>query len=406
LTMPSILTINTGSSSLKSALYAMVPSEQRRLLAEVARIGHSDSRLHVVDARGQTLLDQPGDLPDHAAAVGAWLQWLHQQGLDREVQGVGHRVVHGGNRYRDPQPVTPALLEALQALVPIDPEHLPQAIAAIQAATRAFPSVPQVACFDTAFHRHMPRVARTFALPRALYDEGLLRLGFHGLSYAYLVEALRAADPPAIDGRVILAHLGNGASMAAVRGGVSVDTTMGFTPTGGLVMGTRPGDLDPGVLLYLLRTRGLSPDALSNLLNRESGMLGVSGRSGDVQDLLAREADDPAAAEAIALFCYQARKHLAAMAAALGGVDTLVFTAGIGEHSPTIRRRVVEGLDFLGLGLDEARNAANAPIISPPDGPVVVRVMHTDEEVMIARYTQRLVSSGGPTHGNPTDVRL
>jgi acetate kinase len=248
-----------------------------------------------------------------------------------------------------------------------------------------------VAAFDTTFHSRMPRVARLFALPRRLADEGVLRYGFHGLSYEYTIGELRALNPVAAAGRVVIAHLGNGSSMVAVRGGVGVDTTMGFTPTGGLVMGTRPGDLDPGVVLYLLEEKGLSPPEVGELINTQAGLLGVSATSADMRDLLNREANDSHAAEAVALFCYQAKKFLGALAAALGGLDTLVFTGGIGEHAATVRERICEGLEFLGLRLDGSRNVEHAPVVSRDDSPVTVRVIPTDEDLMIARHTRRLL---------------
>jgi acetate kinase len=256
---------------------------------------------------------------------------------------------------------------------------------------RAYPAVPQVACFDTAFHSRMPRVARLYALPRRLAEEGIIRYGFHGLSYEYVMEELRRLEPEAAAGRVVVAHLGNGASMAAVRGGVGVDTTMGFTPTGGLVMGTRSGDLDPSVPLYLLGERGLTPAEVSDLLNKQAGLQGVSGTSADMRDLLDREPDDRRAAEAVALFCYQAKKFLGALAAALGGLDALVFTGGIGEHSATVRERVCEGLEFLGIRLDPDRNGAHSPVISSDATAVTVRVVPTDEDLMVARHTRRLI---------------
>jgi acetate kinase len=248
-----------------------------------------------------------------------------------------------------------------------------------------------VATFDTAFHSRMPRVARLFALPRQLADEGVLRYGFHGLSYEYVMGRLRDLDPEAASSRILIAHLGNGASMVGVRGGVGVDTTMGFTPTGGLVMGTRSGDLDPGVLLYMLEERGLSPPEIGELINRRAGLLGVSETSADMRDLLSREANDPRADEAISLFCYQAKKFLGALAAALGGFDTLIFTGGIGEHAAAVRWRICEGLEFLGLRPDGSRNAESAAIVSLDDAPVTVRVIPTDENLMIARHTRRLV---------------
>jgi len=390
-----LLTINTGSSSLKAALYHLREDTAKtlELRAEASRIGGRGGGMRLADARGETLDERRDDLPDHAAALDALMSRLRDRGLDRDdlLAAVGHRIVHGGDRHREPQRVTPGVVADLRALVPIDPNHLPQAIAAIDAVGRAYPTVPQVACFDTAFHSRMPRVARLYALPSRLAEEGIIRYGFHGLSYEYVMEELRRLEPEAAAGRVVVAHLGNGASMAAVRGGVGVDTTMGFTPTGGLVMGTRSGDLDPSVPLFLLEERGLNPTEVSDLLNKQAGLLGVSGRSADMRDLLDREPDDRRAAEAVALFCYQAKKFLGALAAALGGLDALVFTGGIGEHSATVRERVCEGLGFLGIRLDPDRNAAHAPVISSDDAPVTVRVVPTDEDLMVARHTRRLI---------------
>jgi acetate kinase len=389
-----LLTINTGSSSLKAALYRLREDTTGtpEIRAEASRIGGRGGGLRFADARGETLEEHRGGLPDHAAALDALLSRLRDRGLYGDaLAAVGHRIVHGGDRHRAPQRVTLDVVADLRALVPIDPNHLPQAIAAIEAVGRAYPAVPQVVCFDTAFHSRMPRVARLYALPGRLAEEGIIRYGFHGLSYEYVIGELRRLEPEAAAGRVVVAHLGNGASMAAVRGGVGVDTTMGFTPTGGLVMGTRSGDLDPSVPLFLLEEQGLTPTEVGDLVNKQAGLLGVSGTSADMRDLLDRELDDGSAAEAVALFCYQAKKFLGAMAAALGGLDALVFTGGIGEHSATVRERVCEGLGFLGIRLDPERNAAHAPIISIDDASVTVRVVTTDEDLMVARHTRRLI---------------
>jgi acetate kinase len=389
-----LLTINTGSSSLKAALYRLQENttETPEIRAEASRIGGRGGGLRLADARGETLEDRRDDLPDHSAALEALLSRLRDRGLYREdLAAVGHRVVHGGDRHREPQRVSPELVADLRALVPIDPNHLPQAIAAIEAVGRAYPAVLQVVCFDTAFHSRMPRVARLYALPRRLAEEGIIRYGFHGLSYEYVMEELRRLDREAAAGCVVVAHLGNGASMAAVRGGVGLDTTMGFSPTGGLVMGTRSGDLDPGVPLFLLEERGMSPTEVSDLLNKQAGLLGVSGTSADMRDLLDREPDDGRAAEAVGLFCYQAKKFLGALAAALGRLDALVFTGGIGENAAPVRERVCEGLEFLGIRIDPERNAAHAPVISSDDASVTVRIVPTDEDLMVAQYTRRLI---------------
>src|ERR671933_745917 len=389
-----LLTINTGSSSLKAALYRLWEGakETLELRAEASRVGDRGGGLRLADARGEIVDERQDGLPDHATALDALLDGLRDRGLDRDdLAAVGHRIVHGGDRYREPQRVAPEVLADLRALVPIDPNHLPQAIAAIEAVARAYPTVPQVVCFDTSFHSRMPRVARLYALPRALAEEGVVRYGFHGLSYEYVVGELRRVDREEADGRLVVAHLGNGASMAAVQGGVGVDTTMGFTSTGGLVMGTRSGDLDPSVPLFLLKERGLTPTEVSDLVNKQAGLLAVSETSADMHDLLEREAYDGRAAEAVALFCYQAKKFLGALAAALGGLDTLVFTGGIGEHAAPVRERVCEGLGFLGIQLDPDRNAAHAPVISSEDAAVTVRFVPTDEDLMVARHTRRLI---------------
>jgi acetate kinase len=331
---------------------------------------------------------------DHGEATLQVIRLLGSSGLLGGLQAVGHRVVHGGARFSGPALLDTRAEDAIEELTELAPLHNGPALAAIRAITEALgPELSQVATFDTAFHSRMPRVARLFALPRQLADEGVLRYGFHGLSYEYVMGRLRALDPEAASGRILIAHLGNGASMVGVRGGVGVDTTMGFTPTGGLVMGTRSGDLDPGVLLYMLEERRLSSPEIGELINRRAGLLGVSETSADLRDLLSREANDPRADEAISLFCYQAKKFLGALAAALGGLDTLVFTGGIGEHAAPVRWRICEGLEFLGLRLDGSRNAESAAIVSVDDAPVTVRVTPTDENLMIARHTRQLVRS-------------
>jgi acetate kinase len=383
-----ILTINSGSSSIKFAEYDMAANEHLLLSGSIERIGLPASRFQARDASGAVLVDEQRDLPDAPTAIDALLDWLEDG--DRTVQpnAVGHRIVHGGQRHTRPERITPELLAALRALVPLAPEHLPGELEAIAAITRAYPSVPQVACFDTAFHRSRPLVGQIYALPRRFEEDGVLRYGFHGLSYEYIMQELaREAGAEGAAGRVIAAHLGNGSSMAAVRHGRSIDATMGFTPLGGMVMGTRPGDLDPGMLLYLLETQRLSAAELRTILSAQSGLLGVSGISSDMRDLLAREHDDPRAALAIELYCYTAQKHLGALTAVLSGVETLVFTAGIGEHAAPVRARICSGLEFLGIRLDPARNARHAPIISDVGSAVTVRVIPTNEELMIARHT-------------------
>ena len=387
-----LLTINTGSSSLKAAVYRIAARQQRLLSADARRIGLDRGQLAIADADGKTLfkLDEP--LADHGAALKRILGWLADHGRLQSLAAVGHRVVHGGLEYQRPQIVDAALVAGLKALVPLAPDHLPQSIDAIESITQTLPRVPQVACFDTAFHRTLPARARTLALPRSLTEQGIVRFGFHGLSYEYLVEQLRAADPQHAGGRAVLAHLGNGASMAAVLGGESQDTSMGFTPAGGLVMGMRTGDLDPGVLVYLLRTQNLSSQQLNELVNKQSGLLGVSATSPDMHVLLEARGSDPRAAVAVDIFCYQARKCLGAYAAVLGGLDTIVFAGGIGENSPEVRHQICTDLDFLGVRLDPSRNRRPAAVISADDSRVTVRVIKTDEDLMIARHTNRLLA--------------
>ena len=322
------------------------------------------------------------------------MELLERSGGRSALAAVGHRVVHGGMRYAQPQRVTAEVLAELKRLRPYDPEHMPAEIDLIEICSRNFPDVPQVACFDTAFHQQMPRVARLLPIPRRYFARGIQRYGFHGLSYAYLMEELRRIGGDyAANGRVILAHLGNGASMAAVRNGKSVDTTMGFTPTAGLPMSTRSGDLDPGIVAYLAKNEGIGLDQFHEMVNSKSGLLGVSESSPDVRDLLARERDDERAADAIAMFCYHARRWIGAFAAVLGGLDTLVFSGGIGENSPDIRARICEGLGFLGIELDQARNAAGDAVISADRNKVIVRVIRTDEELQIVTSVLKVLAS-------------
>lgn len=389
---PRILTINGGSSSIKFALFKAGEPLQRILEGAIERIGLSEASLRVKGLDLADTFSQPVAATDHSAAVGALMDWIEER-IGRDVlTAVGHRVVHGGPKYSNPQRITAEMVEELHRLSPFDPEHLPGEIELIEAFLQRYPQLPQVACFDTAFHRNMPRVAKLLPIPRRFDAIGIQRYGFHGLSYAYLMEELaRVSGTKAAHGRIILAHLGNGASMAAVRDGKSIDTSMGFTPAGGLTMGTRPGDMDPGVAWYMMQSENLSPDQFNKLINHESGMLGVSETSSDMRDLLDREKQDVRAAEAIALFCYQVKKWIGAFAAALGGLDTLVFAGGIGENALRVRTRICDGLGFLGIELEEKRNAANKGVISTNASRVAVRVIHTDEEWMIANTVSRIL---------------
>jgi acetate kinase len=382
---PRILTINGGSSSIKFALFDAGDPLRRILEGEIERIGLPEATFV---ARGVNKADnftRSVTAANHTAAVGVLMDWIEEPIRRGELTAVGHRVVHGGPKYSEPQRLTTEMVEDLHRLSSFDPEHLPEEILLTEAFHRRFPELPQVACFDTAFHHDLPRVARLLPIPRRYEAQGVRRYGFHGLSYAFLMgELARVAGLQAARGRIILAHLGNGASLAAVYEGKSVDTSMGLTPTGGVPMSTRSGDLDPGVLWYLARTEKMSAKQFNEMVNFQSGLLGVSETSADMRDLLAREPQDVRAAEAVALFCYQVKKWIGAFAAALGGLDTLVFAGGIGENAPPVRARICTGLGFLGILLEEKQNAANAGVISAAASRVAVRVMRTDEELMIA----------------------
>jgi acetate kinase len=386
-----VLTVNGGSSSLKFALFAADGPLARIRSGCVERIGRAGSRLVLRNAAGARFEEDAIEAPDQAAAARLVLDRLGRDpGLDA-ISAVGHRVVHGGDRFVEPAPISADMIDGLRRIAPLDPEHLPGEIALIEAFGRAMPDAPQVACFDTAFHRTLPPVARIVPIPRRYWGLGIRRYGFHGLSYAYLMEELARIAPEESPGRVILAHLGSGASLAAVRDGRCLETTMGFTPASGLVMGTRCGDIDPGLAAFLAHADGMTAERFQRMVNEESGLLGVSETSADLRDLLARQESDGRAAEAIELFCYRAKSAIGALAAALGGLDTLVFAGGIGENSSEVRRRICDGLGFLGIGVDEARNATHAPSISLVGATTRVRVIPTDEETMIARETIRLV---------------
>ena len=387
-----ILTINGGSSSIKFALFRANHTLRRILQGRIERIGLPGSMLTVNGPGQADNFARAVATPDHAAAIELLLDWLVGRFGHGTLTAVGHRIVHGGPKYSAPQRITPELVQALRRLSPFDPEHLPHEILLAEAVQHRFPDLPQVACFDTAFHHDLPRVAHLLPIPRRFEAQGVRRYGFHGLSYAFLMsELVRVAGEEAARGRVILAHLGNGASLAAVHNGQPVDTSMGFTPAAGVPMSTRSGDLDPGLVWYLARTEGLDAEGFNEMINFQSGLLGVSETSSDMRDLLEHEVDDARAAEAIALFCYQVKKCIGAFAAALGGLDTLVFAGGIGENAPVVRARIGAGLGFLGIEIDKKRNAANAGLISAEGSRTAVRVMRTDEEWMIATTVCRVL---------------
>ena len=389
----SLLVLNSGSSSLKFAVYARSSADPAvRLQGKIDRIGAPGTRLSFARTGSEKTEEVPITDSDPHGAAGALLDWLASQGdVMSEIAAVGHRVVHG-MAHGEPERVTPELLAELRSFVPLDPDHLPIEIGLIEAAMARLPGLPHIACFDTTFHADMPEVARRLAIPRRYEAKGIRRYGFHGISYAYLMEEL-ARRETRVDARrrVVLAHLGSGASMAAVLEGRSIDTSMAFTPTAGLPMSSRSGDLDPGISAYLARTEQLSAEDFFAMASHESGLLGISETSADMRELLRQQATDGRSAEAVALFCYQATKCIGAYAAALGGIDTLVFAGGIGESADEIRARICADLGFLGIELDAGRNGRHADIVSSDDGRVTVRVIRTDEELMIARSVCRIL---------------
>jgi acetate kinase len=386
-----ILVLNAGSSSLKAAVYTLTGQGTGglapHLTARVQNIGH-DPDWSAKDAHGAAIADTVlrGDEADHEAVLARMLDWLHGRDDGVTVRAAGHRIVHGGTAYDRAVRIDDTVLTALDGLVPLAPLHQPHNLAPVRALWSRSPDLPQVACFDTAFHRTQPELAQRFALPADLTAAGVKRYGFHGLSYAYIAQVLPDHLGAAADGRVVVAHLGHGASMCALRNRRSVATTMGFTALDGLPMGTRCGNVDPGVLLYLLQQRGWTAEDVADALYHRSGLYGVSGVSDDMGELLA--SDDARAEAAVALFCYRASRELGSLAAALGGLDALVFTAGIGEHAPEVRRRIAAQAQWLGVTLDDSANAANAGRISRDDSAVAVHVVPTDEERMIAAETR------------------
>jgi acetate kinase len=381
-----ILTINGGSSSIKFAVFSAALLPNRQFSGQVERIGTSGAALSVT--RDNSV--ERDTLPIVAASFHEGIQnilsCLKQRLGNSTIGSIGHRIVHGGIHLLDNQPVTPELIAELKRMEPLDLAHLPREVALIEGFRKAFPGIPQIACFDTAFHKNIPHIAQLLPIPRHYQNAGVRRFGFHGLSYTYLMGQLETlAGSDAIAGRVILAHLGSGASMAAVRDGKPIDTTMSFTPTSGLVMGTRPGDMDPGLLVYLMKDQKLSLLEMDKFISQQCGMLGVSEISADMRDLIAMRSKDLRAADAVDLFCYQAKKHLCALTSTLGGLDTIVFAGGIGEHAPEIREGICSGLEFLGLELDASKNSRGCDIISTDKSRVTIRIIPTDEEIVIAK---------------------
>lgn len=384
-----VLTLNRGSATLKAALYDANPIRP----ALSIKMDRADSpRAHVIvtGASGGALFDSQVDNNAPNAAVGVVFDWLEEHGFLFDLAAAGHRLVHGGVQFQESLRITPDVLAKLEALKPLDPDHLPAAIDIIRFVATRLPTVPQIGCFDTCFHRTLPKVARLYALPRRFFDDGLMRFGFHGLSYEYIVAELRTLEGR-LPERAIVAHLGNGASMVALRRGQSIDTSMGFTPLEGLVMGARSGDIDPGALFYILGQNKMAATQLYEILNRQSGLLGISGLSSDMRDLLEKAPRDEHAAEAVDSFCYRAKKYIGAYAAALGGLDLLVFTGGIGEKSAAVRSKICSDLEFLGIQLDPQRNQGNGPVISTDNSGVRVRVIQTNEDLIIVRHVLELL---------------
>ena len=388
----SLLTINGGSSSIKFSLFSANLSLHLKLTGRIERIGTPHATLSVQEADGGERFTLPIVAEDHQESVTALMDWIEERKEEMNLVAVGHRVVHGGPSYHQPQRLTAELMDELHRLTSLDPQHLPAEILLMDVFHLRFPQLPQIVCFDTAFHHDLPRVARLLPIPRRYEAQGIHRYGFHGLSYEFLMEELiRTEGATRARGRIILAHLGNGASLAAVRDGKSIDTSMGFTPAAGVPMGTRSGDLDPGLVGYLARTEGMDAKQFNEMVNFKSGLLGISETSFDMRELLGRETSDPRAADAVALFCYQIRKWIGAFTAALCGLDTLVFAGGVGENSPVVRARICAGLGFLGIELDSVRNDGNVDLISTDSAKVNVRVMRTNEERMIARSVWRIL---------------
>jgi acetate kinase len=392
---PRILTINGGSSSIKFALFEAGDSMRKVLDGVLERIGLPKASFRVKGTDKADTFVRPVSATNHTVAVGILMDWIEQRIGHTALSAVGHRVLHGGMKYYKPQRITKEMVAELRQLSPFDPDHMPEEILLTEAFHHRFPDLPQIACFDTAFHHDLPRVAQILPIPRRFEAAGVRRYGFHGLSYEFLMgELTRLAGTEAAQGRVILAHLGNGASLAAVLHGKSVDTSMSFTPTAGIPMSTRSGDLDPGLVWYLSRTEKMSAKQFNEMVNLKSGLLGVSEISSDMRDLLEQETHDVRAAEAVSLFCYQVKKWIGAFAAALGGLDTLVFAGGIGENAPPVRARICEGLGFLGIELEEEQNAASECVISSAASRVAVRMIRTDEELMIAKTVCRVLGPG------------
>jgi acetate kinase len=387
-----ILTINGGSSSIKFSLYRMSESLEELFSGEIENIGSEKATLHFTTAKDQQENNISFQASTHDEAADHLIHWLGKQEDFHSVKAIGHRIVHG-MKHTEPELITDSLLIELKKISAFDPEHLPEEIKLIEVFQKRYPALKQIACFDTSFHTSMPVVAKLLSIPRRYYEMGIQRYGFHGLSYAYLMEELeRREGLEAANGKIILAHLGSGASLAAVKEGRSLDTSMGFTPTAGLPMGTRTGDLDPGVAWYLMQQEKLTPKEFSQLINHESGLLGISETNSDMRELMKIEETDHRAKQAVQLFCYQTRKWIGSFAAVLNGLDILIFAGGIGEHSPEVRSKVCDNLAFLGIELDEINNMNNEYLISTEISKVKVYVIKTNEELMIAKLVYNMLN--------------
>ncbi len=380
-----ILTINGGSSSIKFAMYEIEASLKQLFYGEIENIGTKKAALNFIDTINNKKNTININTVDYDESVNLLIDRLELQDGFTSVKAVGHRIVHG-MQHTDAEKITATLIDELKQICPYNPEHLPGEIKLIEIFAKRYPALVQVACFDTSFHSTMPLVAKLLPIPKKYFTMGIQRYGFHGLSYAYLMQEINEiAGNETAKGKIILAHLGNGASLAAVKEGKCIDTSMGFTPASGLVMGTRTGDLDPGVAWYLMQVEKLTPQQFNNLINHESGLLAISETTSDMRELIKNKNTDSRAADAFTLFCYQTKKYIGAYAAALEGLDILVFSGGIGEHSPEVRSQICDGFQFLGIELDELKNGNNEPIISADKSKITVRVMQTNEQLMIAR---------------------
>jgi acetate kinase len=387
-----ILTLNGGSSSIKFSLYAGGENPEALLSGKIDRIGLDAQSLSFQDKTTQEKDSFPVGVSNSREAVSVLINWLGERKALENLQAIGHRIVHGMD-FTEAQIITDDLLAQLQKISSYDPDHLPGEIELIKAFRKKLPGLPQIACFDTSFHTTIPRLARILPIPRKYDEQGIRKYGFHGLSYSYILEELiRSGVTAAVKGRVIIAHLGNGASMAAILDGICVDTSMGFTPAGGFIMGTRSGDLDPGLTAVIMKQESMHAERFNDFVNHACGLLGVSETSSDMQDLLKKENSDIRASEAIAVFCYQVKKWIGSFTAVLQGLDSLVFTGGIGENAAKVRSGICSGLQFMGIELDENQNKRNASIISSNNSRVVVQVMATNEELMIAKLVSRVLS--------------